>query len=53
MVGIQMSLTLLSVHESFFTFGAFVWQLLAVDAFNVFFQIFFGISVELVTVRAL
>ena len=48
-----MSLTLLSVHESFFTFGTFVRQLLAMDAFDVFFQIFFRIGVELVTVRAL
>ena len=53
MIRIQVSLTLLPVHKSFFAFGTFVGQLLTMDTFDVFFKIFIRIGVELVTMQTL
>ena len=53
MIIIQVSFVLLSVHKSFFTFGTFVRQLLAMDTFDVSFEVLVRIGVEFVTVRTL
>ena len=53
MTRVQVSLALLSVHELFFAFGTFVQQLLAMDTFDVFFEVFVHIGVTFVTVRTL